>query len=138
MRILHGWPDPGGWRVDQLASTHLHMHALLHQMCENDGDSIWNEMLAMAGECVKTGVCSTIGPVPFYKASGTCLACPPAEEVGTAVQVIGVLVLIGGGGAYIWFSSGFSEAPEVELDTGVGAAAVYGMGSELLGTVSIL
>ena len=76
-----------------------------------------------AKTCKKTGVCSTIGNVPFYKASGTCMPCPPMEEVGTAFQMIVVLALLGGGGFMIWLTSGVAEAAEVRAAAAGSAAA---------------
>lgn len=45
---------------------------------------------------------STIGPVPYYKAVGNCLPCPPQEEVGSAPQILISLMLIVAAGCGIW------------------------------------
>jgi hypothetical protein len=60
---------------------------------------------AATGECEKTGVCSSIGDTPYYKVSGRCLPCPPEEDLGSALQVITMIVLLFGGGALIWVSA---------------------------------
>ena len=87
-------------------------------------------------ECEKTGVCSTIGPVPYYKASGVCLPCPPQEDVGTPLQVIGVLILVGAAGAGIWLSS--AVAPLDDATVGEAEVSVAGSIGPLAESIGIL
>jgi hypothetical protein len=84
------------------------------------------------GECEKTGVCSTIGPVPYFKASGTCLPCPPQDDVGTGLQVVVVLLLVAAAGGGIWLTSAFEELVPEEANDAVKAASE---GAQDVGTV---
>ena len=85
-------------------------------------------------ECEKTGVCSTIGPVPYYKVSGACMPCPPQEDVGTPLQIIVVLCLVGAAGAGIWLGSATAALDDAAGgEEGVAVAASIGPLAESIG-----
>ena len=77
--------------------------------------------------CKKTGVCSTIGPVPYFKVAGNCVACPADEDTGTPLQFAIGLTLLSATGVAIWLSNGRPE-PDVNIDSDSQELLVQGAG----------
>lgn len=93
------------WTKPLTASHFVHKRVQEGAISQDQCNFCTDGLTLVAATCEKTGVCSTIGPVPYYKASGDCLPCPAEEDVGSAGQlvVVALLLLVGTGG--IWLSS---------------------------------
>ena len=96
-----------------------------------------------AGACEKTGVCSSIGPVPYFKASGKCLPCPAEDDLGTPLQMILMVLLLVGGGGGIWLSTAATGAggdveAELEAAASVGKTVPVEAVGPILESVVIL
>jgi flagellar basal body-associated protein FliL len=131
------WTEPAGptsclkctaeteWSVPSGPLVQVHKRISDGATLERHCDFCTDGLTLVDGECKKTGVCSTIGPVPYFKASGkrhlTCLPCPAQEDVGTAPQIILVLLMIAGAGGGIWTTSA-AAAEQAEQVSAVGVA----------------
>ena len=112
------WTEPAGptscvkcsagmvWTLPSAASTYVHKRIETGAPSASQCEFCTDGLTLVNGECKKTGVCSTIGPTPYYKASGDCLPCPAQEDVGTPVQFVLIVLLLGAASAWIWVTSG--------------------------------